>query len=126
MYNVLNIVFILHLQVIIPATWMVDEGAWEFMADRMGYAVAMMVAYGSETRKRPDDDDGLSTAFVGLISAMHIQDSVQWACHSGDAIAGTHRRALLVSQGNNNQTSSPVRTVSVPRLHLVLGVGANQ
>jgi hypothetical protein len=72
-YNVLNIVFILHLQVIIPATWMVDEGAWEYMADRMGYAVAMMVAHGLETRERPDDDDGLSTAFVGLMSAMQVR-----------------------------------------------------
>ena len=72
-YNVLNIVFILHLQGIIPATWMVDEGAWEFMADRMGNAVAMMVAHGLETRDRPDDDDGLSTAFVGLMSAMQVR-----------------------------------------------------
>jgi hypothetical protein len=72
-YNVLNIVFILHLQGVIPATWVVDEGAWEFMTDRMGNAVAMMAAHGLETRERPDEDDGLSTAFVGLMSAMQVR-----------------------------------------------------
>jgi hypothetical protein len=63
-YNVLNIVFILHLQVIIPTTWIVDEGAWEFMADRMGYAVAMMVAHGLETRERLNA--ALSETTIGL------------------------------------------------------------
>jgi hypothetical protein len=63
-YNVLNIVFILHLQVIIPTTWSVDEGAWEFMADRMGYAVATMVAHGLETRERLNA--ALSETTIGL------------------------------------------------------------
>jgi hypothetical protein len=61
---VLNIVFILHLQVIIPTTWSVDEGAWEFMADRMGYAVATMVAHGLETRERLNA--ALSETTIGL------------------------------------------------------------
>ena len=64
MYNVLNIVFILHLQVIIPTTWSVDEGAWELMADRMGYAVATMVAHGLETRERLNA--ALSETTIGL------------------------------------------------------------
>ena len=64
MYNVLNIVFILHLQVIIPTTWIVDEGAWEFMADRMGYAVVTMVAHSLETKER--HNAALSEITIGL------------------------------------------------------------
>ena len=67
MYNV-NIVFILHLQVIVPATWMVDEGAWEYMADRMGYAVATMVAHNLETRDRLNAP--LSETTVGLACSV--------------------------------------------------------
>mgnify|MGYP007114443390 CR=1 FL=1 len=74
MYNVLNIVFISHLQGAIPASWVVGEGAWKFVTDRMGNAVEMMVAFGSETRERPDEEDGLSTALVDLMRAMQTRD----------------------------------------------------
>ena len=70
----LNIVFISHLQGAIPASWVVGEGAWKFVTDRMGNAVEMMVAFGSETRERPDEEVGLSTALVDLMRAMQTRD----------------------------------------------------
>jgi hypothetical protein len=63
-YNVLHIVFIPHLQVIIPATWMVEDLAWEFLADRVGHAVVTMVAHGLETKDR--FDAALTEVTVGL------------------------------------------------------------
>ena len=60
----LHIVFIPHLQVIIPATWMVEDLAWEFLADRVGHAVVTMVAHGLETKDR--FDAALTEVNVGL------------------------------------------------------------
>ena len=61
----LHIVFIPHLQVIIPATWMVEDLAWEFLADRVGYAVVTMVAHGLETKDRFD-------AALTEVNVLHV------------------------------------------------------
>jgi hypothetical protein len=96
---VLHIVFIPHLQVIIPATWMVEDLAWEFLSDRVGHAVVTMVAHGLETKDR--FDAALTEVTVGLsCSALSYRQL--------DGVEGTHTAPVKQEPANKADEATEV------------------